>query len=308
MRLYRDHLSDYSTWKEKEHAHDWLIFPNNVGENLSIDEVAISNGELYTIVTNKAALGKKGALVAIVKGTKVAYVTDKICQIPLEIRLKACTITRDLADTMTQISINCFPNAIQIDDRFHVQQLVSEALQEVRIGFRKEAIKEHNNAIKEARKENKNYWPPRYLENDETKKEMLARSRYLLYKSSGKWSDGQIERSQILFREYPILKEAYDLTMHFRGIYENTKWREKAKPKLEKWYSSVEKRLERLPSFETPLETIRLNEDTIINYFEGRLTNASAESFNSKIKGFRSVLRGVADIKFFMYRVSVLFG
>jgi hypothetical protein len=31
----------------------------------------ISNGELYTILTNKAAKGKKGAIVAMIAGTKV---------------------------------------------------------------------------------------------------------------------------------------------------------------------------------------------------------------------------------------------
>jgi hypothetical protein len=37
-----------------------LVFPENLGKRLSIDETALSNGELYTILTNKAAKGKKG--------------------------------------------------------------------------------------------------------------------------------------------------------------------------------------------------------------------------------------------------------
>ena len=41
-----------------------------MGTHLSIDEVALSQGELYTIVTNKKFKGKKGSLVAIVAGTK----------------------------------------------------------------------------------------------------------------------------------------------------------------------------------------------------------------------------------------------
>jgi transposase len=38
--------------------------------HLSIDEVALSQGELYTVVTNKKFKVKKGSLVAIVAGTK----------------------------------------------------------------------------------------------------------------------------------------------------------------------------------------------------------------------------------------------
>ena len=46
---YKDHLSDYHQWEQKEHAKDWLLFPDNIGKNLSIDETALTNGELYTI-------------------------------------------------------------------------------------------------------------------------------------------------------------------------------------------------------------------------------------------------------------------
>lgn len=40
-----------------------MIFPEDIGEKLSSDETALSNGKLYTIITNKAAKGRKGALV-----------------------------------------------------------------------------------------------------------------------------------------------------------------------------------------------------------------------------------------------------
>ena len=43
-----------------------MIFPENIGKNLSLDEVALTNGELYTILTNKQFHGKKRALVAMI--------------------------------------------------------------------------------------------------------------------------------------------------------------------------------------------------------------------------------------------------
>ena len=49
--------------------------------------------------------------------------------------------------------------------------------------------------------------------------------------------------------------------------------------------------------FNKVLDTFFNHSTTIINYFEERLTNASAESFNAKIKAFRSQLRGVSDVK-----------
>ena len=300
-------MSDFKTWEEKDHADKWLIFPENIGKHLSIDEVEVTCGELYTILTNKELHGRKGCLVAIVEGTKVEMVSDAISKIPLKLRENVKTVTRDLAESMMRILSICFPNADQIDDRFHVQQVVSDALQEIRIEHRKEAIKAHNEKIAEARKRNGNYWAPRY-ENGDTAKELLARARYLLYKPSGRWSKSQSTRAKILFREFPKMEDAYHLTMHFRGIYEHAKDRNDALARLERWYTSVVKRLDVFPSFETPMQTIRLNEETIVNYFNQRETNASAESFNAKVKNFRTLQRGVSDIKFFLYRLAKLYG
>ena len=79
---YKDHLSDYSQWEQKEHAQDWMLFENNIGTDLSIDETALSNGDLYTILTNKAANGKKGAIVAMIKGTESETVINILKKIP----------------------------------------------------------------------------------------------------------------------------------------------------------------------------------------------------------------------------------
>ena len=50
---YKEYLSEYKTWDQKEHASEWILFPDNIGPNLSLDETALSNGELYTVLTNK---------------------------------------------------------------------------------------------------------------------------------------------------------------------------------------------------------------------------------------------------------------
>ena len=56
-RAYKEFLSGYRTWKELAHADKWLVFWRNIGPNLSIDETSLSDGELYTIVSNKDAHG-----------------------------------------------------------------------------------------------------------------------------------------------------------------------------------------------------------------------------------------------------------
>jgi hypothetical protein len=82
QRQYKDYLSDFKAWDQKEYAKEWLLFAHNLGSHLSLDETAFSNGDLYTILTNKKAKGKKGALVAMVKGTKAETVVGILHKIP----------------------------------------------------------------------------------------------------------------------------------------------------------------------------------------------------------------------------------
>ena len=64
-RSYKETISDFKTWEDAGHAEDWVIIPGNMGPHLSIDETCLSTGEVYTILSNKEAHGRKGCLVAI---------------------------------------------------------------------------------------------------------------------------------------------------------------------------------------------------------------------------------------------------
>lgn len=130
---YKNHLSDFKDWSQKAHAEDWLLYGENIGKYLSLDETSLSNGELYTILTNKNAQGKKGAIVAIVKGTKASDVIRILDKIPLEKRNMVAEVTVDMAGSMNLIAKKCFPKTEIVTDRFHVQKLASEAVQEERI-------------------------------------------------------------------------------------------------------------------------------------------------------------------------------
>ena len=45
----------------------------------------------------------------------------------------------------------------------------------------------------------------------------------------------------------------------------------------------------------------------LLNYFENTSTNASAESFNAKIKAFISQFRRVRNIEFFLFRLTNIY-
>lgn len=275
-----------------------------MGTHLAIDEVALSQGELYTIITNKKAKGKKGSLIAIIAGTKAEQVIEHVSKIDYKKRQSVVEITLDMANTMKLIAKKCFPKATQVTDRFHVQKLALEALQEIRIKYRWEAMDIENQLILLAKSKNKKY-TAELLENGDTPKQLLARSRYLLYKSSNKWTNNQQVRAQLLFEKYPDIKTAYSLSQQLRSIYNNNNDKNVAMLKLAHWYRRVEE--SGFKNFNIVLNTITVNYQSILNYFDNRSTNASAESFNAKIKAFRSQFRGVRKIDFFLFRLSNLF-
>lgn len=304
QRQYKDYLSDFKTWDQKAHAKQWLLFPKNLGSYLSIDETAFSNGELYTVVTNKGAKGKKGAIVAMVKGTKAEDVIRILQQIPLKQRRTVKEVTLDMAGNMGLIVRRSFPEATLVIDRFHVQKLVLDALQEIRIKHRWEALDTENDAIENARSKSIKY-TPELLPNEDTLKQLLARSRYLLYKPSSKWTENQSKRAAILFERYPDLEKAYKLCQNLSWIFNNTKDKTSALIRLAKWDEKV--RQAAFKSFSTISRTMSIHYQNILNYFDNRSTNASAESFNAKIKAFRAQFRGVRNVEFFLYRLTTIF-
>lgn len=301
---YKEHLSSFNEWEQKEHAEDWILFPENIGTHLSIDETSLSNGDLYTILTNKAAKGKKGAIIAMIEGTGSDKVIKILKKIPETKREQVKEVTLDMAGSMNIIVKQCFLKASLVIDRFHVQKLAYDAIQEIRIAHRWDAINKDNNAIFEAKEAGTVYKAP-VFSNGDTEKQLLARSRYLLFKSREKWTSKQKKRAKILFKEFPDIEKAYSLTHSLRSIYSKTKTKGVAYTKLAKWYKDIEEA--DFKSFNVIAATIYTHYQNILNFFDERSTNASAESFNAKLKAFRRTQRGVSDMKFFMFRLAKIY-
>ncbi len=113
--------------------------------------------------------------------------------------------------------------------------------------------------------------------NGDTRKQLLARSIYLLYKKESLWTQSQRIRAEILFKEYPDIKKGYYLSMRLGLIYHQCKFKDIALTRLARWYDEVDK--------------------------SGFLTFGR----NAKIKAFRAQFRGVRDRAFFLYRLAKLY-
>lgn len=274
-----------------------------MGQYLSIDEVSLSQGELYTFVTNKTGKGKKGSLVACIKGTKSIDIIKVLERIDLTKRDLVLEVTLDMAKNMETATRNVFKNASLVTDRFHVVRLAMEALQHVRIQQGWKELEIENQAVALAKSLKQKYIPI-VLANDETPRQLLARSRYILAKKKINWTENQKERADILFKKYPEIEQAYHQTLAFRSIYEEHK-KSDAERRFKEWISEIE--VSETTTFKTVANTVNNNLTNILNFFNNRNTNANAESFNSKIKLFRANQRGVTDTTFFLFRLYKLF-
>ena len=335
-RAYKYHLSDFGTWSQREHAEDWVLHPYNIGEDLSIDETSFQD-DLFTILSNKAGHGREGTIIAMVRGTKSEDIVEVLKKIPEQDRLKVKEVTMDLSETMRTSIEQVFPNAIITLDCFHIIRRCLDAIEELRLRYKRKAqaeIRRQERRFKARLKRNaahrrwyrkthpKNYkgkrrgpkpkrrnekFRPETLSNGDTLVELLTRSKYALMQSCDKWSERMKARMRLLFKLFPKIKEAYDIVNRLRSIFRSkTLTKETAKPKLHEWYQHVANCT--LREVKSARDAIKNREDNVLNYFVNHATNAAAESLNSKLKSFRAQVRGVSDLPFFMYRVCKIYG
>jgi len=265
-RAYRDHLSDFHEWEQKEHAKEWILLPENMGLHLSIDETSIG-GYVYTIVSRKDTKGKK-TVIAIIKGVKSSVVVAKLLELPEDKRKAVIDASMDFSDSMKLIVKAAFPQAVISLDRFHVVQDLINHMMETYTDVRRklEVEEKHERAAyykkvdacakkrKYYRKKNpksykgrkrgrkpkyrKSSFKPSRMPNGESKRDFLRRCFKTLKQNPDKWSDEQQGRMNTLFLTYPEIKEAFDLKEEFRKLY----WSKRTNPEYkDKVLSSEEK-------------------------------------------------------------------
>lgn len=296
--LYRNKLSGYANWCAEELGCGFYFNAANIGPYMSLDETCLSNGEVWTFLTNKDGHGGKGTLAAAIPGTKSdETISILVAAMDRSTRRKVKEVTCDLSPSMMLIAAEVFYNAHVVNDRFHVQQVYNEAVDEIRIDIRRQLIAEDNSRDKST--------PPVTYSNGETMRQILARSKHSLMMAQNKWSDIQRHRVNILFKHYPILKTAYSLAMQLRRIFNMKISPTNAMGKMNRWYENVMALGNN--NFRSVIKTFKNHAPTILNYFRRRATNASAEAFNSKVKIFRSQMRGVRDRNFFIFRLVKLY-
>jgi transposase len=297
-----------------------IVLMNNYGPNLAIDEKHI-RGRYHTVLSNLDT-SKIILLIRSTKSHEVYRVISKYFTSDQMFQVK--NITKDGAESYDWVARQAFPNATKVLDKFHVLKWVFDALQNLRIEMKNKYIIDVNeaqiqlnhqykhdlkiaksNGIKISKKDYQ-YKEPIHA-NEETTRQVISRSKYLLYKYSNDWNQEQQRRAKILFELYPQLQKAYVLTLTFRAWYSNEDigvCRNLKQQKLNIWLDELSQIASN--SFRAMKSTISKHSGQILNYFIEGKSNASAEALNRNIKRFISINYGIRYLDYFYFRLNIL--
>jgi len=315
--IHRNDITVKKRESEKDKIIQVPIFrEENFGKKMAIDEKQIGK-DFYTIMSNR----QSGKIAMVTKTMNYRELYAIIHSHPVVIE-KVKSITRDFSSLYKKVSSEIFSGSIQVGDKYHTIKHLMDAHQSIRIRYRQKELEKRRiafNNFKQVEKRRKLkceekgtkykkrrfHYKERRYENGETSLELLARSRYLLYKFENKWSHWQRKRAEILFNSYPEIEKAYRLSCEFRdfmskkNIGKTYLWLNK---QLIKWYEKVEdSQINEMLNFQSMVES---NEEYIMNYFIDGETNALAEGINSKIQKFISSNNGTRDKDFFFFRLA----
>jgi hypothetical protein len=331
---YKNHLSDFKSPSVQEalHKNDIplppklqtteeqkvdvpILKPENLGEQMAVDEKYI-NGKFYTLLTN-AKTGK----IALMASTTKSELLSQAGSLLGDKRFDVKILTRDLASYYDWFGRTNFMNAAHVADKFHVLKHAFDALQDLRIYHRQKLLSKKREAFEKYKKLKKDKPKLRFtynenkLANGETHRQLLARSRHLLFKYPNQWTQNQSERANLLFKNYPDLKLSYKFIIDFRNWYsaDNVIGKELDKKarfdklqminnQLNKWMQRVNLAdITEISNFKSLVERHR---GEITNYFITGASNAIAEANNSIINAFIRNNRGTRNLDFFYFRLS----
>ncbi len=165
-------------------------------------------------------------------------------------------VTMDMAVGYINAVTENLKNAEIVFDRFHVQQLCSKALEEVRRAI-----------VREVKRSEK----AKYVKN----------LRYLLWRHGSLLGLDDIDRLEKLQSTVRHLFRAYEKKEDLVAIYDERDPAE-AEKMLDQWLGWASR--SRQPEFIKLGRTIRKHKKSIVAYFQERLTNGVVEGLNNKIR------------------------
>jgi len=241
---------------------------------LGIDEHSFRGKRLIITVTDLS--NKK--LLAILKGDSQIFLEKFILEIPKKYRDKIDEVCTDLRSSYWPVIKKALPQAILTADRFHVERLARQALDEIR------------QVIQDVAPESR------------------MRLKKIFWVNKQSLDKQELIKLDLIFKRYekfPILKQAYIIKEQIIGMYHlNTE--KEAKEKFKHIMMLLE-----TPEYSKYLTTLRNTlkkwKTPILNYFKHRTTNGFTEGCHTKIKMIKRVSYGFKNIDNYIAKITLAF-
>ena len=240
---------------------------------LGIDETSSKKGHDY--ITIAADMNKKRVLHATRGKGK-----STIKNIRKHLESKGCIkeqiehISIDMSPSFIAGTMDEFPQANIVFDKFHIIKLLNEAMDNVR----KSERKEHH---------------------------ILKNHKYTFLKKESKLSDKQRSERDELIHLLPTIGEAYRLKELFNDLWSFTD-KDEASAFLTFWCDMVDE--SKVIPFKKFVMMIKAHWTGILNYFKYNVTNGVLEGINSKVQLAKRRARGYRNTDNFISMIYFLMG
>ena len=209
-------------------------------KRIGLDEIGMRKGHKHFKTVISDIDGR--CLIDVVNTHKTDELIEKLMQQPSEVREAVEEVSIDMWGGFARVVATVFPFALVIYDRFHVMQMVTKRLNQLR--------KLYGITVRG--------------------------SRALLLKNNSDLSDEQRSELFQILSDSPCLKIAYEIKEDFRAIYEASKSPKMGERNFKKWLRTAQ------VFYGDVCQTIQEHLEGICNYFISRTTSGVMEGINNK--------------------------
>jgi len=242
---------------------------------ICVDETSFKKGQSYVTVICDA---KQRKVIDVEEGRDAETVVK--FSYKLEEKGGDCNKIKvfisDMSAAYEKAKEECFPNALQVIDKFHIKQAMLQAMDEVR-------REEQGKAISRSKQSGKK----------------------LLMIPQSKQTEQQSAKVAEFSKKYPKTGRAYRMVQVLDDMYkcEKPEDAEKVFKRLTSWLKRS-----RLEPMKKVADTLREHKQTILAYFHHRVTNAMAEGINSLIQAAKRKARGFRTFEGYECMIYIVVG
>jgi transposase len=241
--------------------------------HLGIDEKSFGQGQDYVSVMTDI----DGHRVLDVSEGRTIKSTDKLWKtLTKEQREQVSAVSMDLWQAFITSTRKNAPSAEIVHDKFHVSKYLGDAVDKVR------------------RRENKQ------LQKEGDKR--LTGSRHLWLFNPKNMSDKRLAELKQIQKHDLKTGRAWSIRENFRRFW-NYIYTTSAEEFFDRWYSWAVR--SQLKPIREVAKTLKRHLPELLSYFRHRITNATAEGFNSRIQSIKTAATGFRNFE--NYRTRILF-